>query len=133
MVIGIGTRYSDFTTASKTQFAHPTVKFINLNIAEFDAHKHSGLPLTGDARESIQALGQTLAGWSVADAYRENAKALNEAWDKEVERMYNLGNEPLPSQAEVIGAVNGFADERDVILCAAGERSRRFAQAVAHS
>ncbi len=120
LVIGIGTRYSDFTTASKTQFAHPTVKFINLNIAEFDAHKHSGLPLTGDAREGIQALGQTLAGWSVADAYRENAKALNEAWDKEVERMYNLGNEPLPSQAEVIGAVNGFADERDVILCAAG-------------
>ncbi len=120
LVMGIGTRYSDFTTASKTAFQNPDVKFININIAEFDAHKHSGLPLTGDARETIKALGEALAGWSVNTDYRQRAVQFNAAWDAEVERIYNLDHEPLPSQGEVIGTVNTFSAERDVILCAAG-------------
>ncbi|RMG94263.1 MAG: 3D-(3,5/4)-trihydroxycyclohexane-1,2-dione acylhydrolase (decyclizing) [Chloroflexi bacterium] len=120
LVIGIGTRYSDFTTASKTAFQHPNVQFININIAEFDAHKHSGLPVTADARVTLEALMEMLAGWTVAASYRAEAEAFNKAWDAEVERIYNLGNRPLPSQGEVIGAVNTFADERDVIVCAAG-------------
>jgi 3D-(3,5/4)-trihydroxycyclohexane-1,2-dione acylhydrolase (decyclizing) len=120
LVIGVGVRYSDFTTASKTAFQHPQVKFININIAAFDAYKHSGLPLTGDAREALAALGELLAGWQVAQEYRQQAAQLNQAWDAEVERIYNLANQPLPSQGEVIGAVNTFSGDRDVVLCAAG-------------
>jgi 3D-(3,5/4)-trihydroxycyclohexane-1,2-dione acylhydrolase (decyclizing) len=120
LVIGIGTRYSDFTTASKTAFQNPEVKFINLNIAEFDAYKHSGLPLTGDARETLKALAKMLAGWQVEAAYRQRARQLNLEWDAEVERIYSLGSQPLPSQGEVIGAVNAFTQDRDVVLCAAG-------------
>jgi 3D-(3,5/4)-trihydroxycyclohexane-1,2-dione acylhydrolase (decyclizing) len=120
LVIGIGTRYTDFTTASKTAFQNPEVKFINLNIAEFDAHKHSGLPLTGDARETLRALDELLAGWQVEPEYRQRATQFNRQWDAEVDRIYTLGNQPLPSQGEVIGAVNTFSENRDVVLCAAG-------------
>lgn len=120
LVIGIGTRYDDFMTASKTVWENPDVKFININIAEFDAYKQSGLPLTGDARATIQALAERLAGWSVDDAHRARAARLNREWDAEVERIYTLGLEPLPSQGEVIGAINNAAEPRDVILCAAG-------------
>ncbi len=120
LVIGIGTRYSDFTTASKTAFQNPDVRFININVADFDAHKHSGLPLVGDARATVEALAQLLGDWSVTDEYRSRAADFNQQWDAEVERIYNLGNQPLPSQGEVIGAVNTFSDERDVVLCAAG-------------
>ncbi len=120
LVIGIGTRYSDFTTASKTAFQNPAVKFININVAEFDAYKHCGLPLTGDARETIKALSDSLAGWQVAAEYRQRAMQLNRDWDAEVERIYTLGNQPLPSQGEVIGAVNTFSEACDVVLCAAG-------------
>ncbi len=120
VVIGIGTRYDDFMTASKTAWKNPDVQFVNINIAEFDAHKHSGLPLTGDARATIEALGERLAGWSVEAEYRAYAAQLNQEWDAEVERVYNLGLQPLPSQGEVIGAMNEAAGPRDVILCAAG-------------
>ncbi|HUF39623.1 MAG TPA: 3D-(3,5/4)-trihydroxycyclohexane-1,2-dione acylhydrolase (decyclizing) [Anaerolineales bacterium] len=120
LVIGIGTRYSDFTTASKTAFQDPEVRFININIAEFDAHKHGGLPLTGDARAALEALEERLADWQVDPEYRERAARFNREWDAEVDRIYDLGNTPLPSQGEVIGAVNRFSDDRDVVLCAAG-------------
>ncbi len=120
LVIGIGTRYSDFTTASKTAFQNSAVRFININVAEFDAYKHSGLAITADARETLLELGELLQDWSVDNVYRDRAVQFNKDWDTEVERIYNLGNEPLPSQGEVIGAVNTFSDEKDVILCAAG-------------
>ncbi len=120
LVIGLGTRYSDFTTASKTAFQDPGVRFININVAEFDAHKHSGLALTADARETLAELGAMLSDWSVPSAYRERAAQFNREWDAEVERLYQLGHEPLPSQGEIIGAVNDFSRARDVVLCAAG-------------
>ncbi|MGB1253729.1 MAG: 3D-(3,5/4)-trihydroxycyclohexane-1,2-dione acylhydrolase (decyclizing) [Candidatus Promineifilaceae bacterium] len=120
LVIGIGTRYDDFMTASKTAWQHPDVKFININIADFDAHKHSGLPLTGDARETLKALQERLQDFTVDAAYRTRAAALNKEWDAVVEGYYTLGHAPLPSQGEVIGAINHAAGERDVILCAAG-------------
>lgn len=120
LVIGIGTRYDDFMTASKTVWENPDVQFININIASFDAYKQSGLPLVGDARETIRVLSELLNGWSVSDEYRAYAGKLNQEWDAEVERVYTLGLEPVPSQGEVIGAINAAAGERDVILCAAG-------------
>jgi 3D-(3,5/4)-trihydroxycyclohexane-1,2-dione acylhydrolase (decyclizing) len=120
LVIGVGTRWSDFTTASKTAFRNPDVRFVNVNVADFDAAKHAGLQLVGDARATLEALAELLEGWAVEDGYREQAAALNREWDVEVERLYGLGHEPLPSQGEVIGAVNTFSEPSDVVVCAAG-------------
>jgi 3D-(3,5/4)-trihydroxycyclohexane-1,2-dione acylhydrolase (decyclizing) len=120
VVIGIGTRYSDFTTASRTAFAAEGVRFVNLNIASFDSHKHAGVSLVADAREGLLALDQALAGWTTAPAYAERATALAAAWDETVERAYHLGHGPLPAQSEVIGAVNDLSGPRDVVVCAAG-------------
>jgi 3D-(3,5/4)-trihydroxycyclohexane-1,2-dione acylhydrolase (decyclizing) len=120
VVIGIGTRWSDFTTASHTVFGNPHVHFINLNILDFDAAKNSGLALVGDARAGIEALGILLKGFAVEPSYRQLAANLNREWDREVDRLYRLGHTPLPAQSEVIGAVNEAAAPRDVVVCAAG-------------
>lgn len=120
LVIGIGTRYSDFTTASKTAFQHPDVRFININVAAFDAAKHHGLALVGDARAILEELAQLLDGYAVAADYRAEAARLQAQWDAEVERIYALRLEPLPSQGELIGAVNEHSDESAVMVCAAG-------------
>jgi 3D-(3,5/4)-trihydroxycyclohexane-1,2-dione acylhydrolase (decyclizing) len=120
LVIGIGTLYDDFTSASKTAFQNPGVHFINVNISEMDAHRHGGLPLLGDACAVLEELTAALGDWHVDDAYRARARQLSEEWDKEVERLYNLEHGPLMSQGEVIGAVNAASGPRDIVLCAAG-------------
>ncbi|MGH3503073.1 MAG: 3D-(3,5/4)-trihydroxycyclohexane-1,2-dione acylhydrolase (decyclizing) [Nocardioidaceae bacterium] len=120
LVVGVGTRYSDFTTASRTIFANPDVTFVNLNVAGHDAHKQAGLALTSDARAGLQALADRLAGWRVDPAYTKHASALARAWDETVEHAYHLDHRPLPAQSEVIGAVNDLSDPRDVVVCAAG-------------
>src|SRR6185295_16857517 len=118
LVIGIGTRWTDFTTASKTAFQDERVRFINVNVAEFDAQKHAGLALVGDARATIEALTRRVH--TVDPKYRERAERLAREWSKEVDRLYSLGHTPLPAQSEVIGAVNEAAGPRDVVVCAAG-------------
>ncbi|GCE07651.1 3D-(3,5/4)-trihydroxycyclohexane-1,2-dione acylhydrolase (decyclizing) [Dictyobacter aurantiacus] len=120
LVIGIGTRYSDFTTASKTAFQHPDVRFINLNVAEFDAFKHAACPLIGDARETLAELSELLDSYTVAADYRSLATQLHTEWDTEVERQYAIRNEPLPSQSELIGAVNELSSPEAIMVCAAG-------------
>ena len=120
LVIGVGTRYSDFTTASHTAFQDPGVRFVNVNVADFDAHKMAGLALTGDARATLEALASRLDGWSVDPAYRSEYEGLRARWDDEVSRLYNLGHTPLPAQSEVLGAVNELSHARDVVVCAAG-------------
>jgi 3D-(3,5/4)-trihydroxycyclohexane-1,2-dione acylhydrolase (decyclizing) len=120
LVIGIGTRYSDFTTASKTAFQNPNVRFINLNVAEFDAAKHSALMLVGDAHASLSELSALLADYRVADDYRSEAQTLHNAWETEVDRIYAIRNTPLPSQGELIGVVNDLGDPQAIMVCAAG-------------
>ena len=120
LVIGIGTRYTDFTTASRTAFQNPDVRFVNINVAELDSHKLGGIPLTGDARATLESLDQRLQGWSVADEYRREYEQLRTEWDAEVSRLYNVGHAPLPAQSEVLGAVNDLSAPRDVVVCAAG-------------
>ena len=120
VVIGIGTRFSDFTTASKTVFQGEGVRFINVNIADADAHKLAGLALVGDARATVEALGERLAEWTVEAEYRELCDRLQADWDKEVSRLYHLDHGPLPAQSEVIGAVNELSGPKDVVVCAAG-------------
>jgi 3D-(3,5/4)-trihydroxycyclohexane-1,2-dione acylhydrolase (decyclizing) len=120
LIIGVGTRYSDFTTASKTAFQDPEARFINVNVAEFDAYKHAALPLVADARVALEELLALLAGYHVEEAYRARAHQFNVEWDAEVNRLYNLEHGPPISQGEVIGAVNEASRPQDVVVCAAG-------------
>ena len=118
VVVGIGTRWSDFTTASRTAFGD--ARFVNVNVAAFDSAKHAGVAVTADARTTLEALTEALAGWGTPHDYREHASQLALEWDATVERAYHLGNAPLPAQSEVLGAVNHLSAARDVVLCAAG-------------
>jgi 3D-(3,5/4)-trihydroxycyclohexane-1,2-dione acylhydrolase (decyclizing) len=120
VVLGIGTRYSDFTTASHTVFANPGVKFVNLNIASVDAAKHSAEMLLADARRGITALHEALQGWQVEDAHRARTRTLAEDWNRTVDACRTLGHQPLPAQTEILGALNTALDDRDVVINAAG-------------
>ncbi|BCX02522.1 MAG: 3D-(3,5/4)-trihydroxycyclohexane-1,2-dione acylhydrolase (decyclizing) [Candidatus Roseilinea sp.] len=120
VVIGIGTRYSDFTTASKTAFQHPNVAFVNINVAEFDAHKHSAIAAVGDARATLEELMPLLAGWRAPAEHEARARQLHDEWDREVQRIYDIRHQPLPSQGEIIGAVNTYSDPDGVVINAAG-------------
>jgi 3D-(3,5/4)-trihydroxycyclohexane-1,2-dione acylhydrolase (decyclizing) len=120
VVIGIGTRYTDFTTASNTLFGDPDVQFVNINVAEIDAFKESALPLVGDARETLTELAELLAGWSVAEDYRSETERAARDWRDEVDRIVAVADGPTLSQAEVMGLVNAAADERAVVVNAAG-------------
>jgi 3D-(3,5/4)-trihydroxycyclohexane-1,2-dione acylhydrolase (decyclizing) len=120
LIIGIGTRYSDFTSASKTAFQNSAVRFININVAEFDAYKHAALPLTGDARVTIDELHSTLLDCEVEKIYRERTQELRSQWETDVDRIYSLSIDPPITQGEVIGVLNNFTDASDVVVCAAG-------------
>jgi len=120
LILGIGTRYSDFTTASKTAFQDPSVRFININVSEFDAYKHSALSLTSDARATIEDLQQAVAGYKVAGSYQAKIADFRAGWEKEVDRIYGLRKDPPITQAEVIGVVNNFTAASDIVICAAG-------------
>jgi 3D-(3,5/4)-trihydroxycyclohexane-1,2-dione acylhydrolase (decyclizing) len=120
LVIAVGTRLGDFTTASRTAFQDPDVRFVALNVAAFDAHKLGALPLVGDARAGLEALAAALAGHRVDAAHSELAARLNREWDAEVGRLY-AGEEGGPvDQAHVIGVVNDTSEPHDVVVCAAG-------------
>ncbi|MBM2622603.1 3D-(3,5/4)-trihydroxycyclohexane-1,2-dione acylhydrolase (decyclizing) [Actinoplanes sp. LDG1-06] len=116
VVIGVGTRYSDFTTASRTAFQNPDVTFVNINVASFDASKQAAYPIVADARAGLSALLAALDGSTWASEHAEEVAS----WQATVDRAYHLGHGPLPSQTEVIGAVNEACGARDVVVQAAG-------------
>ena len=120
LVIGVGTRFSDFTTASKTAFQNRLVSFVNINVAEFDAYKHSATPVVADARVALEELAGALQGYRVSADYQDRVNRFRAGWEQEVDRIYNLGHGPPLSQGEVIGAVNNAIGPRDVVVCAAG-------------
>jgi 3D-(3,5/4)-trihydroxycyclohexane-1,2-dione acylhydrolase (decyclizing) len=119
LVIGVGTRWSDFTTASKSAFQLPHVRFINVNVAAFDAAKQSALPVEADARVALDALRATLAGWRADPAWSARATDEARAFGEEVARLV-APTAGLPHQAAVIGAINDAAGETGVVVCAAG-------------
>ncbi|HKF86642.1 MAG TPA: 3D-(3,5/4)-trihydroxycyclohexane-1,2-dione acylhydrolase (decyclizing) [Propionibacteriaceae bacterium] len=145
VVIGIGTRYSDFTTASRTAFQNPDVRFVNINVVGMDVIKHAGIGIQADARETLQALLPMLDGYSVDQSYSRSIAELNATWDETVRRAYlpatqratdevsaasarsadevlaaSARSAGLLTQSEVIGMVNELSDPRDVVVCAAG-------------
>ena len=121
VVIGIGTRYSDFTTGSRTAFQDPDVVFVNINVASFDAYKHgTQLPLVADAREALVALQPALAGWRVDAAHARTIEREKAEWDAVVDRVFEPSGLELPGQAELIGAVQAASAPEDVVVQAAG-------------
>ncbi|MDQ6714726.1 MAG: 3D-(3,5/4)-trihydroxycyclohexane-1,2-dione acylhydrolase (decyclizing) [Actinomycetota bacterium] len=127
LVIGVGTRWSDFTTASRTAFQDAGVRFVNINVARLDAGKHAGLQVVADAREALTALTTALEGYAVTPVARERHQELWRAWDATVDTAYRPGVEVTDrlaagvlTQAQVLGAVNELSDPRDVVVCAAG-------------
>src|SRR5690606_30001329 len=113
LVIGVGTRYSDFTTASRSAFQHPDVRFVNLNVAAFDAAKHAGEMLVADARAGLEALTEALAGYRCASTWDTGE------WNRRVDEAFHLGHQPLPAQSEVLGALNEEMAPTDVVVQAA--------------
>jgi 3D-(3,5/4)-trihydroxycyclohexane-1,2-dione acylhydrolase (decyclizing) len=120
VVIGVGTRYTDFTTASRTAFQEEGVRFVNVNVAAFDAAKHAGTAVVADARVALDQLRESLRDWSVPGEHRARAAVLAARWDETVDLAVSARHAPLPSQAEVIGTVNAAVDSRDVVVAAAG-------------
>ncbi|AQA11954.1 3D-(3,5/4)-trihydroxycyclohexane-1,2-dione acylhydrolase (decyclizing) [Streptomyces malaysiensis] len=121
LVIGVGTRYSDFTTASATLFADPAVRFLNLNIAPFDAHKLAATTVVADARAALEALTAELAGHRVDEAYEAEYRTGKTAWERRVDAAYAAADETArPSQTQVLGALDAVVGDEDVVINAAG-------------
>lgn len=120
VVIGIGTRYTDFTTASNTMFKNPDVRFVNINVAEIDAFKEAGIPLVGDARETLVELLAALEGFRVPEESAQEAERSAAAWRREVDRIIEVQGGATLSQAEMLGLLNDSADADDVVINAAG-------------
>ncbi|MBU8811060.1 3D-(3,5/4)-trihydroxycyclohexane-1,2-dione acylhydrolase (decyclizing) [Mycolicibacterium goodii] len=120
VVIGIGTRYSDFTSASRTAFNNPDVRFVNINVASLDAVKQGGISITADAREAVDALRAALGDHRVSDEYRSRVTELAAEWEQTVSAAYAVDDAVPLNQNQVIGLVNTLSDPRDVVVCAAG-------------
>ena len=120
VVLGIGTRYSDFTTASKTAFQNPDVRFVNLNVTPLDVAKHSGVMLLSDAREGLEGLTRELEGYHVDEEYTRQHRQHFDEWNRVVDEAYHLGHQPLPAQTEVLGVLNETVGPNGTVVQAAG-------------
>jgi 3D-(3,5/4)-trihydroxycyclohexane-1,2-dione acylhydrolase (decyclizing) len=121
VVVVVGSRLSDFTTASNSAFANPDVRFIAINVAELDAFKRGAIPLVGDARVTIEELDGRLAGYRVNDDYARCVRDWKAEWERETDRLFHTsGRRGVMTQAEVIGVLGDMLGPRDVIICAAG-------------
>ncbi|MFF1808160.1 3D-(3,5/4)-trihydroxycyclohexane-1,2-dione acylhydrolase (decyclizing) [Streptomyces sp. NPDC058251] len=120
LVIGVGTRYTDFTTASNTLFRGDGVRFVNLNITAFDAHKLAARPLVADARTGLEALSEALAGHRVSAAYEDEYRAGKARWEEVVEAAYRAEDSVVPTQTQVLGALDAVVGDDDVVINAAG-------------
>ena len=120
VVIGVGTRYTDFTTGSHTAFQNPDVRFVNLNVKAFDAAKHSATMLVADAREGLTALQQALAGWQAPGLHSGRAMKLRAEWEELVEPCFQPHDQELPAQTEIFGALNDMMGDEDIVINAAG-------------
>lgn len=121
VIIGIGTRYSDFTTSSRTAFQNPNVRFININIASFDAFKHgSALPVVADPRETLTELTTLLSTFQVSSEYAARVTKEKQEWNAIVDAAFVDQKRSLPSQTEIIHAVQSASDSTDTVICAAG-------------
>lgn len=120
VVIGVGTRYSDFTTASHTQFKNSDVRFVNINVKAFDAAKHAGEMVVADAKLALAALKEALGGYRVSEDYSREIADEREDWFEKTAECYGAHDQELPAQTEVFGALNDMMGDNDVVINAAG-------------
>ncbi len=120
VVIGIGTRYSDFTSASRTAFNNPDVRFVNINVASLDSVKQGGISVVSDAREALEELARSVGDYTVSDEYRQRTADLAAEWNATVSEVYRTDDGVPLNQNQVIGLVNSLSDPHDVVVCAAG-------------
>lgn len=120
VVIGVGTRYSDFTTASHTQFKNPDVRFVNINVKAFDAAKHAGEMVVADAKLALAALKESLGDYRVSEDYSREIASEREDWFEKTAECYGAHDQELPAQTEVFGALNDMMGDNDVVINAAG-------------
>jgi 3D-(3,5/4)-trihydroxycyclohexane-1,2-dione acylhydrolase (decyclizing) len=120
LVLAIGTRLQDFTSGSRALFDPGRTALLQLNVAAFDAAKHGALALVADAGRGLAALGAALGGWTAPPAWTARARALHAAWQTRVDALTHPRGAALPSDAEVVGVVNGFARADTTVVCAAG-------------
>lgn len=120
VVIGVGTRYSDFTTASHTQFKNPDVRFVNINVKAFDAAKHAGEMVVADAKLALAALKESLGDYRVCEDYSREIASEREGWFEKTAECYGAHDQELPAQTEVFGALNDMMGDNDVVINAAG-------------
>lgn len=120
LIISIGTRLSDFTTSSKSQFQNPEVKFIHINVNSMDAHKLSAVPLLGDAKVTLSELNILLSEYKVDSNYSETVGIRKNEWIKEIDRVTGLSPNDKIQQPNVVKIINDTAGEDSVIVCAAG-------------
>jgi len=120
LLLAVGTRLQDFTTGSRALWPR-AAKLVQLNVAPFDARKHGALPLVADARAGLAQLSAGLGGWQAPAAWSDRARKLRLEWQQVVDRVTRppQGN-ALPSDAQVLGAVNRKAGERDILVAASG-------------
>lgn len=120
VVIGVGTRYSDFTTASHTQFKNPDVRFVNINVKAFDAAKHAGEMVVADAKLALVALKEALGDYRVSEDYSREIASEREDWLEKTAECYGAHDQELPAQTEAFGALNEMMGDNDVVINAAG-------------
>jgi 3D-(3,5/4)-trihydroxycyclohexane-1,2-dione acylhydrolase (decyclizing) len=120
VILAVGTRLQDFTTGSWSLFGAPGRRIIGLNTQLFDAGKHRALPLLADARAGLEELDKTLGGWTAPASWTAQARAGKEAWVPVAAAYTAATNAELPSDAQVIGAVQRQAGATDIVVCAAG-------------
>ncbi|EFH31596.1 IolD protein [Streptomyces pristinaespiralis ATCC 25486] len=121
LVIGVGTRWSDFTTASSTLFRNEAVRFVNLNITAFDAHKLAGLSVVADARAGLEELTAALGDHRVDAGYRAEYTSAKKAWEERVTAAFTASDpDAAPTQAQVLGALDALVTGDDILINAAG-------------
>ena len=120
LVLAVGTRLQDFTTASRSLFKNPKMRLIQLNTCAFDTVKHGALPLLADAKVGLEQLDKALGSWRSGAAYAQRVESLRAQWRKVSDRICGYNGKDLPSDAQVARVVNEFADERSTVVCAAG-------------
>ena len=119
LIIAVGTRLGDFMSGSRAMI-NSDAKLLCVNVASFDAVKHKGQPLVGDAKLTLPLIQQGLDGWEADGQWIEKAAQLKVEWDKAVDVTTTDRGTNLPNDAECVGAVNRAAGEKDIVVCAAG-------------
>jgi 3D-(3,5/4)-trihydroxycyclohexane-1,2-dione acylhydrolase (decyclizing) len=120
VILGVGTRFADFTTGSWALFKNSDRRFIGVNVQPFDAAKHRGVAVVGDAKTSLASLAATLGDWKAPRAWTKAAAKGKADWEKAAASYTAPTNALLPSDAQVLGAMMRSGEKTDVVVCAAG-------------